>query len=546
MSAKKPLVLDFNTGNLQQIQSGDFIDVAQGGTGATTQAGALASLGAYPASNPNNFISASGAPVQSVAGRTGAIVLSQADIGGLTTTSSPTFAAVTAATFTGALAGNATSATNVAGGAANSLVMQTGAGATGFLAAGSNGQVLVISSNTPSWVNFSSLNLTSGQVTSALGYTPADNSKVGAANGIATLGADGKLTTAQIPSSLLGANVYQGVWNANTNTPALNSGVGTKGYYYKVSVAGTTGLDGNSGWQVGDYAIFNGTTWDWIDGGSSEVTTVAGRVGAVVLSQADISGLTTVSSPTFAAVTAATFTGALVGNASSATNIAGGAAYSIPYQTGTGATGFLAAGTSGYVLQTKGTGAAPVWVNAATLSPVQSVAGRTGAVVLAQADISGLTTSSSPTFAGVTAATFTGALAGNAATASAVNTSGKNNSTSSLLIGSPVYADSNSGIQSAIANADSTSDVIGLLAAAAAAGATTPVIDNGELVLTTAQWTAIGGGTSGLVAGASYYLSNSVAGNITTVVPTTGFVIKLGKALSSTKLLVNIGPKIQL
>ena len=319
MSAKKPLVLDFNTGNLQQIQSGDFIDVAQGGTGATTQAGALASLGAYPASNPNNFISASGAPVQSVAGRTGAIVLSQADIGGLTTTSSPTFAAVTAATFTGALAGNATSATNVAGGAANSLVMQTGAGATGFLAAGSNGQVLVISSNTPSWVNFSSLNLTSGQVTSALGYTPADNSKVGAANGIATLGADGKLTTAQIPSSLLGANVYQGVWNANTNTPALNSGVGTKGYYYKVSVAGTTGLDGNSGWQVGDYAIFNGTTWDWIDGGSSEVTTVAGRVGAIVLSQADISGLTTSSSPTFAAVTAATFTGALAGNASSAT-----------------------------------------------------------------------------------------------------------------------------------------------------------------------------------------------------------------------------------
>jgi hypothetical protein len=66
--------------------------------------------------------------------------------------------------------------------------------------------------------------------------------------------------------------------------------------------------------------------------------------------------------------------------------------YSVPYQSSSGTTAFLAAGTSGYVLQTKGNSAAPAWVNAATLAPVQSVAGKTGAVTLSYTDISGLAT----------------------------------------------------------------------------------------------------------------------------------------------------------
>ena len=317
------------------------------------------------------------ASVLSVAGKSGHVDLTQNDIIGLKETDAPTFAGVTATTFTGALTGVALASNNIVGGSANSLVFQSGENSTNFitpgnadyilksngpgsaptwvdpsalfntsanadsinggsvysipyqnginstifLAPGIDGQILQTKGTTsaPIWIDPSSLVLGLSQVTNALGYVPVSPSILGAANGIATLGADGKLKTSQIPGSLLGANVYQGVWNASTNSPALASGIGTKGYYYKVSVAGTTGLDGNSGWQVGDYAIFNGTTWDWIDGGSSEVTTVAGRVGAIVLSQADISGLTTSSSPTFAAVTAATFTGALAGNASSAT-----------------------------------------------------------------------------------------------------------------------------------------------------------------------------------------------------------------------------------
>ena len=116
---------------------------------------------------------------------------------------------------------------------------------------------------------------------------------LGANNGVATLDSNGKLTTAQIPDSIVGAVVYKGVWNASTNTPSLASGVGTKGNYYKVSTAGTTAIDGLSQWNAGDVIIFDGSTWDKIDGLASEVISVAGRVGAVTLSASDISGLAT-------------------------------------------------------------------------------------------------------------------------------------------------------------------------------------------------------------------------------------------------------------
>lgn len=113
--------------------------------------------------------------------------------------------------------------------------------------------------------------------------------QLGVANGVATLDGTGKLTATQIPDALIGALQYQGVWDANTNTPTLVSGTGVKGQYYKVSVAGTTTIDGDSAWQLGDFIIFNGTTWDHVDGGSSEVVAVNGKVGNVnlVLASAD-------------------------------------------------------------------------------------------------------------------------------------------------------------------------------------------------------------------------------------------------------------------
>jgi hypothetical protein len=113
--------------------------------------------------------------------------------------------------------------------------------------------------------------------------------KLGVANGIATLDSSGLLTSSQIPSALVGALVYQGVWNATTNTPSIITGsstTGNKGQYYKVSVAGTTTVDGKSQWNVGDIIVSDGTTWDKIDGLTTEVTSVFGRVGPITASLA--------------------------------------------------------------------------------------------------------------------------------------------------------------------------------------------------------------------------------------------------------------------
>ena len=88
-------------------------------------------------------------------------------------------------------------------------------------------------------------------------------------------------------SAVTGALNYQGTWDALTNSPALSSGVGTKGYYYVVNVAGTTNLDGITDWQIGDWAVFNGTVWQKVDN-TDAVTSVNGQTGTVVLTAANV------------------------------------------------------------------------------------------------------------------------------------------------------------------------------------------------------------------------------------------------------------------
>ncbi len=113
-----------------------------------------------------------------------------------------------------------------------------------------------------------------------------------AALGVATLDAGTKIPIAQIPDALIGAVVYQGTWNANTNVPVLASGVGSKGYYYTVTVAGNTVLDGVGNWKEGDMPIYNGTAWEKIDN-NHDVISVNGATGTVVLTQDGVGDGTT-------------------------------------------------------------------------------------------------------------------------------------------------------------------------------------------------------------------------------------------------------------
>jgi len=121
--------------------------------------------------------------------------------------------------------------------------------------------------------------------TDVTGLGTASTKDAGVANGVATLDSSGQVPLSQIPP--LGDLNYQGTWNATTNSPTLTSSVGTKGFYYVVSVAGTTNLNGITDWQIGDWAVFNGSAWQKIDN-TDAVTSVNGYTGTVVLNAADV------------------------------------------------------------------------------------------------------------------------------------------------------------------------------------------------------------------------------------------------------------------
>jgi hypothetical protein len=105
--------------------------------------------------------------------------------------------------------------------------------------------------------------------------------------GTATLDAGGTVPLSQIPASIQGGLNYQGTWNASTNTPTLVSSVGSKGYYYAVSVAGSTNLNGITDWNVNDLAVYDGTAWQKIDN-TDAVTSVNGFTGSVVLTTTNV------------------------------------------------------------------------------------------------------------------------------------------------------------------------------------------------------------------------------------------------------------------
>ena len=103
------------------------------------------------------------------------------------------------------------------------------------------------------------------------------------------------------------------------------------------------------------------------------------------------------------------------------------------------------------------------------------------------------------------------------------------------------------GFQPARANALDLAEAKGLIqvdqSAPNAAGA---IQSHGVFEAAAAQWQQATGEQNGLTAGANYYLSSTLPGRLTTTIPTTGFIVYVGKALSTTRLLLDIRPPIGL
>ena len=124
-----------------------------------------------------------------------------------------------------------------------------------------------------------------------------------------------------------------------------------------------------------------------------------------------------------------------------------------------------------------------------------------------------------------------------------------NNNASPIVIGAPVYTDVASGVDLAQADASGTMEVLGLVAEVSIGAAASGTIQtDGILSATTTQWDAIAGTTGGLTAGAIYYLSAATAGELTETAPSTPgqFVVRVGKAISTTEMEISISQPIKL
>lgn len=109
---------------------------------------------------------------------------------------------------------------------------------------------------------------------------------------------NGKVAISDLPDSVLGATKFKGVWNANTNVvssddedidgidmqPADSNNVG---WYFIVTTAGASNIDGINDWGIGDWIISIGTSYKKVDN-TDAVITVNGQVGNVVLDADDI------------------------------------------------------------------------------------------------------------------------------------------------------------------------------------------------------------------------------------------------------------------
>lgn len=151
------------------------------------------------------------------------------------------------------------------------------------------------------------------------------------------------------------------------------------------------------------------------------------------------------------------------------------------------------------------------------------------------------------TYNSVTVDTYGRVTAGSASSTEFISSTLTNGEASAIAIGRAVYPSASNTVKLANANAGGTKDVVGVVTstsiASAAAGS---VATAGTVTATTGQWDSVTGQTGGLTFGARYYLSNTIAGSLTSTAPSTGYVVQVGIALSSTKLMLNIGPVVQL
>ena len=110
---------------------------------------------------------------------------------------------------------------------------------------------------------------------------------------------------------------------------------------------------------------------------------------------------------------------------------------------------------------------------------------------------------------------------------------------SEILVGQPVYVKATGNVDLARADQSATAAAIGFAITAADPTYTVNYVTEGKLTLT--DWTAVAGVVT-LTPGSVYYLDTTMAGRITSVVPSVAgqYIVRLGRAASTTTLDIEI------
>ena len=179
------------------ITLGGTLAVSNGGTGATSSAGALANLLPSISGQSGKYLYTDGSTITWNTSGTGLTinddtttnatryltftssssgVITSENVASTKLTFNPSSGTLTSTTFVGALTGNASTATsattaiNLSGGSAGTLVYQGSTGSTSYLAVGTNGQYLTLSGGIPTWTNLTPVTTFSAGTT---GLTPS-------------------------------------------------------------------------------------------------------------------------------------------------------------------------------------------------------------------------------------------------------------------------------------------------------------------------------------------------------------------------------------
>ena len=282
---------------------------------------------------------------------------------------------LTATTFSGDLSGNATTSTNISGGAGGQVLYQSASGTTAKLANGTSGQVLTSAGTTlaPTWTTPSGAAGFSYTADTTTTSPPSSNGQITWNN------------ATQSSSTILNISTYDKFGNfirsyfssiypigtilrlVQTNNPANYQ-------IWETTFIGTSGIVYA---DVG--VILRNASSFYSFSNNDSIQLVIDEVGAPpqslseVLTTGNSAGATNIDMNTqnitnATSITSTTFVGALTGNASTATNISGGAGGQVLYQSASGTTAKLANGTSGQVLTSAGTTLAPTWTTVFTSS----------------------------------------------------------------------------------------------------------------------------------------------------------------------------------